>query len=110
MSPAEREALTTKLRDRVLLYVNGMDVPPILALELALTALRRAEAGTEPLSAPVVMRELHALLKENQLHTGWVDRQGPPRGSMPPLNRCSMVPEPLEFLRLRRRRRTPAGG
>lgn len=93
---ADREALAAKLRDRVLLYVRGMDIPPVQGLELALESLRRASEGTEPLSVPSVMRELHALLRENGLHTGWVDRQGPPKSSMPPLNRCSMVAAPLE--------------
>ena len=102
---AGREALTAKLRDRVLLYLRGMDVPPLFALELALECLRRTEAGSEALSVPAVMRELHALLRENQFHTGWIDRQGPPRGSMPPFNRCSMVAEPMEISLWPRRRR-----
>ena len=107
---ADHEILTAKLRDRVLLYLRGMDVPPLLALELALECLRRAEAAPEPLSVPAVMRELHALLRGNKLHTGWIDRQGPPRGSMPPLNRCSMIAEPLKFSLWPGRRCCPSGG
>lgn len=103
-SLAAHEALTTKLRDRVLLYLRGMDVPPLFALELALECLRRTEAGPEPLSVPAVMRELHTLLRENQFHTGWVNRQGPPRSSMPPMNRCSMIAGSLESSLWPRRR------
>ena len=93
---ADREALAAKLRDRVLLYVRGMDIPPVQGLELALESLRRVSESPDPLSVPAVMRELHVLLRENGLHTGWVDRQGPPRNSMPPLNLCSMIAEPME--------------
>ena len=105
----DQEAVTAKLRDRVLLYLRGMDVPPLLALELALECLRRVEAGQEPREVGPVMKELHALLRENKLHTGWIDRPGPPRGSMPALNRCSMIAEPMEFSLWPGRRR-PAGG
>jgi len=101
----DQDLLAAKLRDRVLLYVRGMDIPPVLGLELALESMRRVTACAEALSVPAVMRELHALLRENELHTCWVDRQGPPRGSMPPLNLCSMIAEPMESSLWPRRRR-----
>lgn len=84
--------------DRVLLYLRGMDVSPVQSLELALESFRRLEAGSIPLSMPSAMKELHALLRENKLRTAWINGSEPPRPSMPPMNRCSMVAEKMEFL------------
>lgn len=95
------ETITAAVMDRVLLYLRGMDISPVRALELALATARRLETGSTgstAVSLPQAMQELHALLRENRLHTGWVDRDAPPRGSMPPLNRCSMIAEGLEGL------------
>lgn len=92
------ETITAAVMDRVLLYLRGMDISPVRALELALATARRLEAGSTAVSIPLAMKELHALLRENRLHTGWVDRDAPPRGSMPPLNRCSMIAEGMEGL------------
>ncbi|MDR0882825.1 MAG: hypothetical protein LBP55_09865 [Candidatus Adiutrix sp.] len=91
-----------RARDRLLLYVRGMDVPPLLSLELALEGLRRASAGAEPLTITGAMRELHSLLREKGLHTSWVEKYGPPPSSMPPFNRSSMVAEGLELSLTRR--------
>lgn len=86
--------------DRVLLYLRGMDIPPVQSLELALETFRRlaAEPGREPVSMPEAMKALHALLRESKLHSGWLGPGRPPRPSMPPLNRCSMIAEKMEFL------------
>lgn len=94
----EAEVAAARVLDRVLLYLRGMDVPPARTLELALESLRRLEASATPLTMASAMKELHCLLRENKLHTGWVNRYEPPRGSTPPLNRCSMVAEEMEFL------------
>lgn len=95
--------------DRVLLYLRGMDIPPVRSLELALESFRRLEAASAPLDMPSAMKELHALLRENNLHTGWSGRHEPPRPSMPPLNRCSMIAEEMKFLWPRFRRSSKKG-
>lgn len=105
-SPAG-ETVTAAVMDRVLLYLRGMDIPPVRGLELALATARRLESGSVDMSMPSAMKELHTLLRENHLHTGWVNRDAPPRDSMPPLNRCSMVAEGMEGVfraRFQRRR------
>ena|GEM_PF-2949962 len=92
------ETITAAVMDRVLLYLRGMDIPPVRALEMALTTARRLESGSADRSMSSAMKELHTLLRENHLHTGWVNRDAPPRGSMPPLNRSSMIAEGMEGL------------
>lgn len=95
---AADESYAATVLDRVLLYLRGMDLSPVQSLELALESFRRLEAGSTPVSMPSAMKELHALLRENKLRTAWVNGSEPPRPSMPPMNRCSMVAEKMEFL------------
>lgn len=107
------EAVTAAVLERVLLYLRGMDIPPVRSLELALESFKRLEANdSTPVTMASAMKELHALLRENNLHTGWINRHEPPRPSMPPLNRCSMIAEEMKFLwpRFQRRSKKPRSG
>lgn len=97
-SGAAAEESAAAVLDRVLLYLRGMDISPVQSLELALESFRRLEAESTPVSMPSAMKELHALLRENKLRTAWINGSQPPRPSMPPMNRCSMVAEKMEFL------------
>jgi len=105
------EAVSAAVLDRVLLYLRGMDIPPIRSLELALESFRRLETDcSTPVTMALAMKELHLLLRANNLHTGWINRSEPPRPSMPPLNRCSMIAEEMKFLWPRFLRPSRKGG
>ena len=84
-------------RDKVLLYVRGMDLPPVEGVELALESLRRAGDGAMP---DMMMGELYGILREKGFPPRLVGPDGSPLASVPPMNRRSMIPEdmaPLSF-------------
>jgi hypothetical protein len=79
-------------RDRVLLYVRGLDLPPFRGLDLAVESLKAAG----PASPAETMKTLRILLAENGLDQGIRDEEGRHIASVPPLNRGVMVAEPLD--------------
>lgn len=79
-------------RDRVLLYVRALNLPPYKGLDLALESLKR----TGPSSTTESMESLRALLKEHGLDRGVLDSEGKHLASVPPLNRSVMIPEELD--------------
>ncbi len=88
-------------RDRVLLYVRSLGLPPFEGLDLAVQSLN--DVG--PSSPAEAMRHLRALLKEQGLEGKILDREGRHLASVPPLNRGVMVAErfaPIEKGRARR--------
>ena len=80
-------------RDKVLLYVRGMDIPPVEGVELALESLRRAGDGAMP---DAVMEELYGILREKGFSLRLAGPDGSPLVSAPPINRRSMTSEDLE--------------
>ena len=78
-------------RDRVLLYVRALNLPPFKGLDLAVESLKR----TNPSSPAEAMESLRVLLKEHSLDRGILDSEGKHLTSVPPLNRSVMVPEEL---------------
>jgi len=109
-SAPQRNDAALLARDRVLLYVRGMDVEPLAGLEYAVNSLRRADPQSGPAAA---MRELHDLLRENGLSLRLEDAGGQMLRSMPPIRRRSMAAEEMDRLPLltaaRRWLRKPAG-
>lgn len=121
----------SKACDRVLLYLRGMDLPPVAVLELALECMAHVEQhapdmtdtvdGTgeageadmagrkdhadQPGPVPVAvlaMRHLHALLRERGICFQILTPEGEILRSTPPLNRRSMVAEEMERSPFRR--------
>lgn len=78
-------------RDRVLLYLRALNLPPFRAMELGLEALKR----TGPAGIPVAVSTLRTLLKEEGLDKGVVTEEGEYISSIPPMNRGVMIPEDL---------------
>ena len=76
-------------RDRVLLYVRSLDLPPFEGLDLAVQSLNTAG----PSSPAEAMQRLRAVLREHGLDGGILDREGKHLASVPPLNRGVMVAE-----------------
>ncbi|MDR1045226.1 MAG: hypothetical protein LBP33_08935 [Candidatus Adiutrix sp.] len=90
-------------RDRVLLYVRGLDISPELSLELALEATRHAAARPGgAASAAAAMDSLREILGERGLDPGRKNAGGPYLSSTPGLKRCSMVAGELDLSPLRR--------
>ncbi len=83
-------------RDRVLLYTRGMDVAPLLSLELALESLRRAD----PADPDIVMRELHSLLREHKIGQHLAGCDGAHLRSTPPMIRRPMIAEEMDRIPL----------
>lgn len=77
-------------RDRVLLYVRGMDIPPMDSLDLARESLKRSGPDVDPAEA---MRNLRGLLAERGLAHSLQDSQGRRQLSAPPMNRRPMIAE-----------------
>lgn len=106
-SPQEREK-AAKIRDRVLLYARGLDIDPVLALNLALQSMREGgcdqSAGVERYTPHLAgaMSSFRRLLHA-QGHSGQVvDPAGRPLRSMPPINRSSMLPEDMNCFSIKR--------
>lgn len=81
-------------KDRVLLFIGMLGLPPVEGLELALKAIKGAQEDQAKTTHPITqaMRTLRKLLAERDSSS-----QGTPRPpangipSVPPLNRGSMV-------------------
>ncbi len=101
--PGDAESGAVRARDRILLYLRGLDLPPLLSLELALEALRRVEALGAAQDPARTMHELHDLLRERSLHPELTEAETR-LSSTPPLNRRSMIAEDGSLLRRLRRR------
>jgi hypothetical protein len=81
-------------RDRVILYVTALDLPPFKGLELALESLKRSG----PTDVTEAMRTLRELLAEHGLDRGIRTPEGAHLSSQPPLNRGIMVAKELDRL------------
>lgn len=108
MGGTQDEAAWEMAEQRVLLYLQALDCPPIRRLELALMALRRARGegdrrgGEQPVA--VAMNALRTILGERSsleavgadmcLEKGGGISEG--LSSMPSLNRGHMLPEYVE--------------
>lgn len=79
-------------RDRVMLYVRGLDLPPGKALGLAAESI---EASSTPSPADV-MDILEQLLEQHGLTPDLLDGKGRRISSFPPLNRSVMVAEEMD--------------
>ncbi len=98
-TPLERVAWRTS-RDRVLLYLRGLDLPPFEDLDLAAASLRACGAREEPTEdggnshVPAeAMESLFNLLEAHRPEGLLGTRRIP---SCPPLNRGVMVAEPMD--------------
>jgi len=98
-TPRESAAWPTS-RDRVLLYLRGLDLPPFEDLDLAAASLRacgtREESAADGSHAPApaeAMESLFGLLEEHRPE-GLLGTLRIP--SCPPLNRGVMVAEPMD--------------
>ncbi len=80
-------------RDRVLLYIKGLDLPPDRGLFIAARSLEEAPASPEG-----AMDALERLLREEGFSPDLVDRGGRRISSFPPLNRTVMVAEEMDRL------------
>ena len=98
-------------RDRVLLYLRGMDLSPLESVDLARESLSRSGPDADPAGA---MREVRDLLAERGLTHSAQNSRGERVLSAPPMNRRPMIAEELTprrrltslFDRLRRRGRS----
>lgn len=75
-------------RDRVLLYLRGMDLPPLESVDLARESLSRSGPDADPAKA---MRELRGLLAERGLPHSAQNSRGERLLSAPPMNRHPMI-------------------
>jgi hypothetical protein len=91
---SEEDWLTA--RDRAVLYVRALALPPLEGLEFAVEALRRAQAGVlrDPGLSPTAetMRRLRELLAERRPEA----LESLEVKSQPSLNRGPMVPETMD--------------
>lgn len=79
-------------RDRVLLFLRGMDLPPLESVDLARESLSRSGPQADPADA---MRALRALLAERGLAHSAQNSRGERLMSAPPMNRHPMIAEDL---------------
>lgn len=82
-----------RARDRVLLFVRGMELPPLESVDLARESLNRSGTGVPPAEAMRVLREL---LAERGLAHSLLNSRGERQLSAPPMNRHSMIAEELD--------------
>lgn len=82
-----------RARDRVLLFVRGMDLPPLESVELARESLNRSGVDVSPAEA---MRVLRDLLAEQGLAHSLQNSRGERQLSAPPMNRHPMIAEELD--------------
>ena len=102
-TPVAEEEGGLVIRDRLLLYVRGLDIDAELSLELALEAARRARAvSDEKGMGSEAMDALWEILRERGLSPEQKNNGGPYLCSTPGLNRCSMIAEELDISPLRR--------
>ena len=79
-------------RDRVLLYLRGMDLPSLESVDLARESLSRSGPDADPAEA---LRELRGLLAERGLAHSAQNSRGERLLSAPPMNRRPMIAEEL---------------
>lgn len=92
--PDERGQRT---RDRVLLYVRGMDVAPLRSLAFAAESLGRS--GSSPSQAEAMHNLWEVLREEGRLEGreyGLHDGESGKLNSAPPMNRHTMIAEKLD--------------
>lgn len=86
-----------RTRDRVLLYVRGMDIPPLRSLAFAAESLSRTGPAASPAEA---MRSLREVLREEGRmegrQYGLENNEEGKLDSAPPINRRSMIAEKLD--------------
>lgn len=82
-----------RARDRVLLFVRGMDLPPLESVDLARESLNRSGTDVPPAEAMRVLREL---LAERGLAHSLLNSRGERQLSAPPMNRRPMIAEELD--------------
>ncbi|ADE57932.1 MULTISPECIES: hypothetical protein [Aminobacterium] len=75
------------VRDRILLYVRAMDLPPFKGLELALDALKQSEAS----SIEEAMDALESCIVKQKIDLGVRNAKGEHISSVPPMTRGTMV-------------------
>ena len=80
-----------RVRDRVLLYARGLDLPPKESLALALESLERCK-GEHPGYAEA-LEHLHQILAERH---GGFDEEPTRLTPVPPVKRSTMLPEELD--------------
>ena len=81
------------VRDRLLLYARGLDLPPKESIALALESLERC-ACEHPDHAEA-LDSLHQILEERRLSAG-LSEEAPSLSSVPPMKRSTMLPEELD--------------
>lgn len=97
-----------KIRDRILLYARGLDIDPVLALDLALQSMRESiheqSMGPEKdsLRLAEAMAEFRRLLLAREQNSQVTNAAGLPLTSMPPINRCHMLPEDMNCFSVKR--------
>ena len=86
---------TARVRDRVLLYVRGLDIAPEASLEVALEAMRRS-GGRDVRRAMDSLREI--LAERELLPPALAGFQGDEDRlkCVPEMNRCSMIAEEMD--------------
>lgn len=84
-------------RDRVMLYLRGLEMDDMTSLELATECLRRTGENADP---GRVMAELRVLLQERGVFFHLTDPSGRQLQSYPPINRRSMVSEGVDWFTL----------
>jgi len=86
VTPAQRAA-----RDRVMLYIRGLDLHPAKGLRLAAESMEAAPSSPEE-----AMDALEKVLGEEGLLPGLPGERGQNIRSFPPLNRSVMVAEEMD--------------
>ena len=82
-----------RVRDRVLLYARGLDLPPAESVEIALKSLERC--SSEHPSYAEALENLHIILAERGRELIPSDDK-PHLTSVPPIKRSTMLPEELD--------------
>ena len=84
-----------RVRDRVLLYVRGLDIDPEVSLEVALETVRRSGGG----DIRRAMESLREILAERELLPPAFDKFPADEDRLkcvPEMNRCSMIAEEMD--------------
>ena len=101
MDSASGAASRIIARDRALLYMRGMDIDPVISVELALESLKRVDKKTGGRAkVQEVMQELHSLLREQGISLSLAGNDGLVLESAPPMNRRTMISEDMNPISL----------
>lgn len=93
MTSAGDNQLWRTSRDRVLLYMRALDLPPFDAMELAIESLKE----TGPSSPAVAMKSLKSTLMGHGIDPDRLNSHGGGEAA-PPLNRSVMVAEEMDLV------------